>query len=178
MPLLTIRVRSQVGTWRLQNVSSEDTFQVVRERLQKEHNAVFRSSALSMDPGRNVLLIDDMTIRDAGLRNGDMIYAEVDEGKVGAHEATTLKKKITKDGQILVQDTHSELQRTGFRPGMMPLRDMKMKWTLAEFVSLDEQFVYKLKAQEKSICKIASIDSSSMAGFQNYMRTLDFRCVR
>jgi nuclear protein localization family protein 4 len=125
-----------------------------------------------------MLLTDDMTVKDAGLRNGDMIYAEVDESKVGAHEATTSKKKITKDGQIIMQDTTSELQKSGFRPGMMPLRDMKMQWTLAEFVSLDEQFVYKIKAQDKGICKLASLDSSCMAGFQNYMRSLDFRSLR
>lgn len=178
MPPLTLRIRTQVGTWRLSNVSHDDTFRVVRERLEKEHSVVFKSNALSMDPGRTVLLSDDLTAREAGLRNGDMLYAEVDEEKVGAHEQSTGKKKIAKDGKIVIQDTESELQRTGFRPGMMALRDIKMKWTLAEFVSLDEKFTYKIKAQEKSICTKASTDGSAIDSFQNYVRSLDFRSIR
>mmetsp|Transcript_16037 Transcript_16037/g.11565 ORF Transcript_16037/g.11565 Transcript_16037/m.11565 type:complete len:435 (+) Transcript_16037:59-1363(+) len=178
MPPLTLRVRTQVGTWRLNNVSVNDTFRVLRERLEKEHNIVFKSDSLSMDPSRNVLLSDDLTVRDAALRNGDMLYGEVDEEKVGAHDQSTSKKKIAKDGTIVVQDTTSELQRTGFRPGMMALRDIKMKWTLTEFVSLDEQFTYKIKHQEKSVCKKVSTDSSAIDMFQNYVRSLDFRSIR
>ena len=53
-----------------------------------------------------------------------------------------------------------------------------MQWTLNEFVSLDEQFQYKIKAPEKGICKLASIDSTAVAEFQNYMRTFDFRVMR
>lgn len=107
-----------------------------------------------------------------------MIYAEVDENKVGVHESSTSRKKITKDGHIVSQDVESSLAQSGFRPGMLPLRSMKMQWTLNEFVALDEQFIYKVKAQEKSNCKIASINASSMVSFQNYMRMLDFRSIR
>lgn len=178
MPPLTLRIRTQVGTWRLTNVSVEDTFRALRERLEKEHNVAFKSNSLCMDPSRTVLLSDDLTVKDAGLRNGDMLYVEVDEEKVGAHEQSTGKKKITKDGKIVIQDTESELQRVGFRPGMMALRDIKMKWTLAEFVSLDEQFTYKIKHQDKSICKKVSTDASAIDTFQNYVRSLDFRSIR
>lgn len=178
MSTVTLRVRSQIGTWRLGNVSLSDDFRVIRERLQKEHNAVFRTNSLSMDASRTVILTDEMTVREVGLRNGDMLYADVDEAKIGAHEQTTLKKKITKDGQIMVQDVSAELQQNGFRPGMLPLRDMKMKWTLAEFMSLDSQFTYKISAQEKSICTLATLDSSSVNAFQSYMRRLDFRSIR
>ncbi len=62
--------------------------------------------------------------------------------------------------------------------GMLPLRSMKMQWTLNEFVSLDEQFQYKIKAPEKGICKLASIDSTAIEEFQNYMRNFDFRIMR
>jgi nuclear protein localization family protein 4 len=178
MPPLTLRIRTQVGTWRLANISSNDTFRDVRERLEKEHNVVFKSNVLSMDPGRTVMLSDDLSVKDAGLRNGDMLYAEVDEEQVGAHDQSTGKKKITKDGKIVIQDTPSELQRTGFRPGMMALRDIKMKWTLAEFVSLDDQFTYKIKHQEKSVCKKVSTDATAIDTFQNYVRSLDFRSIR
>ena len=175
---LIIRVRSQVGTWKVKGVRPNDTFADLKERLRTEHDAHFRSSGFSLDPqGRNVLF-DDVTIAEAKLGNGDMIFADVDEHKVGAHEAHSGKKTISKDGHILVQAADQAINASGFRPGMLPLRSMKMQWTLKEFVDLDEQFVYKMKAQEKSFCTLASLNSNAIQNFQNYMRNFDFRTLR
>ena len=112
------------------------------------------------------------------LGNGDMIYITVDENKTGIHEASSSRKKITKEGNIISQDISSVLNSSGFRPGMLPLRSMKMQWTLNEFVSLDEQFVYKIKAAEKGLCKLVSVNTSAINDFQNYMRNFDFRVMR
>lgn len=178
MVMLTLRVRSQIGTWRVNNVSSSDDFQQLKERLQKEHGADFTRPQFSKDPSGKELLKDTMLISEAGLKNGDMIYADLDEQKVGIHEASTGKKMITKDGKIVAQDMERSIQATGFRPGMLPLRSMKMQWTLNEFMSLDEQFVYKLKAQEKAICTVATLNTAPLQEFQNYMRSYDFRMIR
>ncbi|RYH11884.1 hypothetical protein EON65_38615 [archaeon] len=75
-------------------------------------------------------------------------------------------------------DSETALKSTGFRPGMLPLRSMKMHWTLNEFVSLDEQFVYKVKAQEKSLCTLASIDATALSNFQNHIHQFGFRSMR
>lgn len=167
-----------MGTWRLSNISPQDSFRSLRERLQEEHHAVLGKNCFSLDPSGSRALSDDDTVRDAKLKNGDMIYAQVDESKVGVHEASTSKKLITKDGKIVHQDAETALKSTGFRPGMLPLRSMKMHWTLNEFVSLDEQFVYKIKSQEKSGCSLASLESTALAGFQSYMRNFDFHTMR
>ncbi len=175
-----LRVRSQIGTWRINNISPNDNFGVLRERLQKEHNAEFQRhrDSFSRDPGGKQLFEDELTIQQAGLNNGDMIYTTVDDGKVGIHEASTSKKTITKDGRIIAQHADQSIQSTGFRPGMLPLRSMKMHWTLNEFVRLDEQFIYKMKAQEKSNCSSASINSDALQDFQSYMRNFDYRVIR
>ncbi len=178
MTLITLRVRSQIGTWRVQNVSMTDDFRCLRERLQKEHNAEFSRNGFSSDPSGNVIFGDDLTIMEAGLKNGDMIYADVDERKVGVHEATTMKKTITKDGRIMAQEVHTSLQATGFRPGLLPLRSMKMQWTLNEFMQLDEQFVYKVKAQEQSNCTKAVVNEAPLRDFQQYLRAYDYRMIR
>ena len=68
-----------------------------------------------------------------------MIFATVDESITGVHEQARAKRTITKEGNIVALDYISAAAHSGFRPGMMPLRDMKMQWTLNEFVSLDEQ---------------------------------------
>ncbi len=178
MTTLTLRVRTQIGTWRLANVSPQDTFRWLRERLQTEHHATLGRNCFSLDPCGTQSIADDRTVREEKLQNGHMLYVNVDESKVGVHEACTSHKYITKDGKIVHQDAETALKSTGFRPGMLPLRSMKIRWTLNEFVALDEQFVYRVKAQEKSGCSLASLDSSALSGFQTYMRQFDFRTVR
>ena len=36
--LIVLRVRTQIGTWRLTNVKHSDTFALLRSRVEKEHN--------------------------------------------------------------------------------------------------------------------------------------------
>jgi hypothetical protein len=180
MAPITLRVRTPIGTWRVSNVSQTDDFRSLRERLEKEHNAFFerRHDSFSTDPAGQRVLFDDLTILEAGLKNGDMLFASVDEDKGGIHEAHTGKKTITKDGRIIAQHAHQSIQATGFRPGMLPLRSMKMQWTLNEFVSLDEQFVYKLKAQEKSTCSKTNVNSDALQSFQSYAKLFDYQKIR
>jgi nuclear protein localization family protein 4 len=179
MSSLTLRVRTQIGTWRVNNVGPNDTLQALQERLEKEHNTAFHSQGFSSDPKGQIRLPPNSTVQAAGLKNGDMLFATVDENaSVAVHEASTGKKTITKDGKIILQDTETSLKSTGFRPGMLPLRSMKMQWTLKEFVSLDDQFTYKIARQEKSNCTIASLNSEAISSFQNYIRMFDFRTIR
>jgi nuclear protein localization family protein 4 len=175
---LTLRVRTQLGTWRVTIVNQLETFDDLLHRLEREHDAHFQTRALFQDPNGSIPYPKDATIASGKLVNGHMIYAFVDEEKSGAHESSSLKKSITKDGVIVNQPTTSALKSQAFRPGMLPLRSMKMQWTLNEFISLDDQFVYKVKHQEKSNCSVASIDSSALQKFQTYGRQLDFRTIR
>lgn len=178
MPGIVVRVRTNIGTWRVADVAATDTFADLRRRIEKEHKADLQSEPFTADPNGAKTFPDNMTIGEAKLSNGHMIYASVDESKVGAHERSTAQKTILKDGTIVTQDVTSVFNTSGFRPGMLPLRNMKMQWTLNEFISLDEQFQYKIKSPESGMCKKVSIDSASVADFQNYMRNFDFRVMR
>merc|ERR1712226_1749884 len=82
------------------------------------------------------------------------------------------KRSIGKDGTI--QMVHNTENKNGFRQGMMALRDMKMSWTLNDFIALDSQYEFKIQRQEEAICKGVSLDTSSVADFQNYMRRFNF----
>lgn len=174
---ITLRIRTQLGTWRLSNIQNDDTFQIIKERLAKEHGAHFTHKGFYLDPNKSIYVPDDFTIRESKVSNGDMIYTSIDEEKCAHHDVST-KKKITKDGKIVNQDVSNIINNSGFRAGLLPLRSMKMHWTLNEFISLDEQFVYKVKAQEKSFCKLVSVSTSAMQGFQNYVHNFDFRVMR
>ena len=63
----------------------------------------------------------------------------------------------------------------------MPLRDMKMQWTLAEFVDLDNRFVFKIQQQKGDpwVGKGGvSLDNGSADAFQAYLRTFAFQRQR
>lgn len=177
---LLLRIRTQIGTWRVKDVSPTDNFRYIRERVEKEHKIDLEGRPFTSDPGGKFKFDETETVKGAKLKNGDMIYAMIDDSKMGVHEAAavTTAKKITKDGNIVAQDIDTVLNSSGFRPGMMPLRSMKMQWTLNEFVSLDSQFEFKIKAQEKAFCTKVSVDSAIISDFQNYMRNFDFRVMR
>lgn len=175
---ITLRIRTQLGVWRVHNLNTKDTLLTVRQRVQSEHKTDLKGLPFTVDIAGKTSLSDDLTISMAGLSHGDMIYAMVDESKTGLHESSQSGKKIAKDGSIVAQDYSQTSQKNGFRPGLMPLRSMKMAWTLNEFVSLNEQFEFKIKRQEQSICSKACIDRSIIQDFQQYMMNFDYRKMR
>eukprot|EP00560_Eucampia_antarctica_P006347 CAMPEP_0197825444 /NCGR_PEP_ID=MMETSP1437-20131217/2527_1 /TAXON_ID=49252 ORGANISM="Eucampia antarctica, Strain CCMP1452" /NCGR_SAMPLE_ID=MMETSP1437 /ASSEMBLY_ACC=CAM_ASM_001096 /LENGTH=479 /DNA_ID=CAMNT_0043425443 /DNA_START=155 /DNA_END=1594 /DNA_ORIENTATION=+ len=148
------------------------------------------------------------TLKSQGLGHGSMLHARVDpatcadnqkssqgegstsssssnngEGTTASDVGNTLTKRvIAHDGSIqLVHDPNAKSVSNGnrgFRKGMAALRDMKMQWTLQEFVDMDERFVFKIKRQEE--CWIAnergvSLDSDSCNDFQSYLRKFNFQ---
>ncbi len=123
-------------------------------------------------------MIGNVTVAQAGLKNGDMIFIQVDEEISGIHEQSQAGKFITKDGNIVALEYTDSTNKTGFRPGMMALRDIKKQWTLREFESLDSQFVYKIKKADQPVCKIVSLDQASLDNFQLYQRNFNFQRIR
>ncbi len=180
MPGITLRVRTQLGTWRLTGVSESDSMGVLRERVEVEHKTDLEGRPFSNDAAGNMKFSDDQTVGGLRLVNGAMIYAMVDEEKTGVHEDTSGgARKITKEGNIVAQDHEALSNRTGFRPGMMPLRNMKMQWRLDEFIALDEQFEFKVSHQKQPSCNSVSLEASCMQEFQTYvLGTLDFQQIR
>jgi len=92
-----------------------------------------------------------------------------------------MKRVIRPDGSIeLVHDPNAATADHAFRKGMMPLRDMKMKWTLQEFVDMDNQFVFKIEAQKERWIGEGgvSVDMESANHFQSYLRTFAFQRQR
>merc|ERR1719491_2109919 len=90
------------------------------------------------------------------------------------------RRVIASDGSIQlvpVDDAHSKSAQHGFRDGMLPLRDMKMQWTLQEFVDMDNQFVFKIQPQKDRWVGEGgvSLDQKSADGFQRYLRNFAFQ---
>lgn len=175
---LTVRVRTQIGTWRIKDVSESDTIESLRTRLAKEHNVDMEGRLLCSDPRATAPVDHHATVGQLKLEDGHMLYTMVDETKTGIHEAAVGGKKITKEGNIVATDIETVFQKQGFRPGMQPLSSMKRQWTLAEYLSLDSQFEYEIKAEKDFFFKIVSIDKEAINSFQLYVRNFDFRVMR
>jgi nuclear protein localization family protein 4 len=144
-----------------------------------EHHVSLTGRPLTRRPQGVDPVPGDLTVNDAGLENGAMLYLAVDETEMGVHEnAVKTTRLITKEGNIVAQDYHSTSAVAGFRPGMLPLRSMKMHWTLNEFTALNDQFEYKVKRQEEAFCKKVSLDTASLTDFQQYMWSFDYRKMR
>jgi hypothetical protein len=111
--MITVRVRTQVGTYRLNDVSPTDTFQTIKSRLQSEHNAnVLGSISLESKSSKSSAVPDTMTVQEAGLANGHMLHAEVSAGTTMATSASSVASAssgsrvttIRNDGSIVVSE--------------------------------------------------------------------------
>lgn len=175
---MILRIRTQLGTWRIQDIKPEDKIGFICSRIENEHQTTLLSS-LSADILGTQQYDTNLTIQQVGLKHGDMLYASVDEAKTGVHEnAQASVKRVTKTGDVVLQSYENISNNSGFRPGMLSLRSMKKHWTLNEFIRLDEQFCFKLKAVDKAPCTLASTDKSIMSEFVGYMQSCNFQRIR
>ena len=198
---MLIRVRTNMGVWRVDGLDEQQaTVHDVLQKVQETRPHVKYETSLCSDPGCQNSLDDEETLAAQGLRHGSMIHCRVDAstavsvgGTAGGESSSTaagggsitasaapMKRIVDKNGQIkLVPTTETEQAKDkGFRKGMMALRDMKMSWTLADFVALDSQFEFKIKRQEQAYCTQVSLDVSSISDFQAYCQSFQFKRKR
>jgi nuclear protein localization family protein 4 len=169
---------------------------------------LLRPKPLSRDPGCNDNLDSSATLSSLNLGHGSMVHCRVDPSttmearpaedqnmeekswqgasadsvNASSHSTTAVRRVIMEDGSIKLVHTDSTVgakgQDRGFRKGMLPLRDIKMHWTLAEFSEMDSRYDFKIKRQEQAWTKGVSLDTGSCGVFQNYLRTFQFKRQR
>lgn len=173
-----MRIRTQVGTWRVGGVGEKDTIGDILSRVCLEHHAeILPDKTISRDlKGTEIVAMTD-TVGGIGFKNGDMLFVSINEEKTGVHEDSKQMRLITKDGNIIAKEYSAGIQN-GFRPGMMALKSMKMQWTLNDFISLDEQFVYKIKSCDTSFCTKVTMDEACVDNFIRFMQVFDFKRTR
>lgn len=228
---MIIRIRTNVGQWRISSLTPSSLGQDIVSEIASTHgHTISYTQPLSLDPAGHQPLNLDQSLRDQNLTHGSMIYCRVDptsvvtdDAAVGNHHhhhhldhhvvvedrnkneqsssslpaatataATTenvskpmkTKKRILPDGSIsIVQVEEGDANGAdakSFRKGMLPLRSMKMQWTLQEFVDLDNKFVFKIQQQKERWVGSGgvSLDKSSAQDFQAYLTTFAFQRQR
>lgn len=183
------------------------TVQSILDHIAVQRPHVVYEQPLSQDAACSKPLDSTKTLKDQNLQHGSMVYCRVDAAttvdislpEVFAGEAAdatmtdaagvnagsvtnlNMRRIVDKDGCIkLVPSTEirDPGQDRGFRRGMMPLRDMKMQWTLNDFMALDAQFEFKVQRQEEAYCRQVSLDVPSISNFQAYLQRFQFQRKR
>jgi len=182
---------------------------ILQSIAQTRPNVVYETS-LCFDPAYKRALEHHSSLKTLGITHGSMLYCRVDPSTcasilpsstnttttvmdtTNAAASTTTstssghhtKRIIAADGTIqLVHDPNaaaSSDEDKGFRKGLLPLRDMKMQWTLRDFMDLDSRFVYKIKRQDERWIGTGgvSLDTANAHEFQLYLRKFNFQRSR
>ncbi|KAF0690137.1 Aste57867_18462 [Aphanomyces stellatus] len=173
---MLLRLRSKAGTWRVPDLSSASTILDVKKWVEHEHAITVDRQQISRDPKGGASLPNSTTLKSLQVGHGDMLFLDFDGEAISTGGA--VHRKINADGSLTHATYDTRLEKTGFRPGMKALRDMKMHWTLGEFMEMDSEFEFKIKAQKKAHCDAVRLDSASCNGFQSYLRQFAFQQCR
>lgn len=193
---MLIRVRTNQGLWRVEKLDQNSKPTDIIDQISLTRPNVVYEKSLSFDPACNSPLNMNATLSSQKLGHGSMIHCRVDPSTCAtssSNDSNTptkddhntdskhTKRIIAADGSIqLVHDSKQSSSKNGFREGMLPLRDMKMQWTLQEFVDMDSKFEFKIQRQEERWVGKGgvSLDRESANGFQNYLRNFAFQRQR
>jgi nuclear protein localization protein 4 homolog len=151
---MLIRVRSNVGVWRVEVADQIALVQDILVGIQESRPHVVYEQPLSADPACLQPLDTTIPLVAQGITHGSMIHCRVDpastvdvtvvsaaidtsemEGSdaidLPTKKSTNMRRVIDKDGTIKLVPSGetSSAPDKGFRKGMLALRDMKMHWT-------------------------------------------------
>lgn len=92
---MLLRVRSTVGTWRVDNLDASTTVGQLKARVLAEHHVTpHESQVFSLDPGGQRVMPEAATLEALGLRHGDLVHFRIREEDC----AVEAGKKIAADG--------------------------------------------------------------------------------
>ena len=79
---LTLRIRTQIGTWRIGNVRGDDTVEEILCRVCSDHHAeLLPGKPICRDAGGTEIIAPSDTVGRLGLQNGEMLYATINAGE-------------------------------------------------------------------------------------------------
>lgn len=167
-----VRIRSRVGTWRIEGLTEKTTVKQLKMRIRKEKKiSTDTDIVLSLDPPGRQPAADEATLRALKIRHGSMIYAQLPKSAMVPSKATG--RKIV-DGKIVEMSYDDRTKTEGFRPGLMALRSMKMHWTLTDFSELDAKYTFNMKGDHPVNCRGVSLYSSACQIYQRYVKSMAY----
>lgn len=192
---MLVRVRTNTGVWRIDHLNERtaNVSDIINKISETRPNVVYESG-FCFDPGYKRKLNESLPLSSQGITHGSMVYCRVDssscieinktlsndnkqKNKPNASESMT-RRVVKPDGSIELKYVDPCLMASGkergFRPGMLPLRDIKKAWTMNDFIAMDEKYTFKIKRQDVSWTSV-SLDSSSCQDFYRYLSLFEFK---
>eukprot|EP00644_Phytophthora_capsici_P001101 jgi/Phyca11/571801/estExt2_Genewise1.C_PHYCAscaffold_430353 len=173
---MLVRVRSKNGTWRVGDLTPSSTIADIKHWIFEQHSIAPAQQQLALDQQGEQQTSDTQTLRELRVGHGDMLFLDYSGEVVGTGGA--VGTKINADGTLTRVAYHDRADKQAFRPGMKSLRDMKMYWTLGEFMRMDAQFEFKISAQKEPQVTKVHLDGASCNDFQSYLRQFAFQQSR
>lgn len=173
---MILRVRSKNGIWRVPELNAQSTIGDVKRWIERTHAIATSSQVLSLDQAGSRSVQDSDTLLHLHLGHGDMVYLNYEGDLITTGGRSG--RKINADGTVTHVMYHDRAEKNSFRPGLKALRDMKMHWTIGEFMRMDAQFEFKLQAQKQAHCSKVILDGASCNDFQSYLRQFAFQQTR
>ena len=163
--------------WRVPDLSSTSTIADVQAWVQEQYHIPPEQQLFSKDPQGKDRCAPDKSLASLDIRHGNILYLEC-EVEISTGKNAVVGKRINMDGSISAITYDERMEATGFRPGLKSLRDMKMYWTLDEFMRMDAEFEYKIERQKTPVCTSVTLDPQSCNSFQSYLRQFAFQQSR
>uniref|UniRef100_M4BV24 MPN domain-containing protein n=1 Tax=Hyaloperonospora arabidopsidis (strain Emoy2) TaxID=559515 RepID=M4BV24_HYAAE len=173
---MLVRVRSKNGTWRVGDLTPSSTIAYIKRWIFDQHSIAPQHQELTLDLLQTQKTTDTQTLRELRVGHGDMLFLNYKGQTVGTGGA--VGTKINADGTLTRVTYSDRAEKQSFRPGMKSLRDMKMYWTLDEFMRMDAQFEFKISAQKDPHVAQVHLDGASCNDFQAYLRQFAFQQSR
>ena len=168
---IVVRVQTKVGTWRLNDISTACTIAQVKERIAAEHGVPVAQQHVFKDMRCSDLAKDNETLKDLHARNGHRLFFKSD-AEFGAGGGGGVKPVIDKSGNVVLKT--SGTSKRGFRPGLLPLSNIKRSWKISELDALDSQYTYEFKEPVKLECELCYMDATVAQIFTTFAKSTKF----
>ena len=172
MSSIIVRVQTKVGVWRLKNIPLDCSFGQLKQRIEAEHLVPIAQQTLSKDILGKQPHNDQQTLRSAGARNGFKIFFSSD-ADFGAAGGKGVKTGIDKNGNVVLRV--AEDNKRGFRPGLLPLSNIKKTWGISEIDAINSQYTYEFKEPVKLECDTCVMEPQAADLFVTYARQTKFK---
>ena len=169
---IVVRVQTKVGTWRLDGIPTVSTIAQLKERIAAEHAVPVDRQRICSDFKNSVVLADRATLQSLGACNGHKVFFSSDGVDFGAGGGAGVKTGVDSKGNIILKPAGDE--KRGFRPGLLPLSNIKRSWGVGELEELDAQYTYEFKQPVRLECETCVMEAVAAELFTTYVKKTNF----
>mmetsp|Transcript_32264 Transcript_32264/g.39687 ORF Transcript_32264/g.39687 Transcript_32264/m.39687 type:complete len:232 (+) Transcript_32264:334-1029(+) len=169
MAKFVIRIRTKVGTWRMNDVEGKNKVSEIIARVEHDHN--IKVGKVSLKQNYSEILSGDERLDKIGAKNGTMFFMEISGGTVVVGNT---RRHLDEKGNVVIKGGDNK----GIRPGLHALRDKKLHWTLTDMTELEDKYTYKITSDQTERCAKASLDVSACQSFQQYIGQMNYNTCR